>query len=354
MKTLIHKLQSLLNRAVETDLECGCQLAIYEHGKLIADLCAGHTAPDRKTEIKPDTLFPVFSAGKPVAATAVHRLVEKGVLSYSTRIGDIWQEFDCNGKERILLWHILTHREALFDLPEYHSIDELTDWDLMCKRIAAMTPAWEPGTLCRYHPITYAWLLGEPAARADGRAFSQIVQDEVVAPLKLEREIFFGIDAEGETRIAHIDCSKVGADNELILWMNSQAVRRACLPAFNGLASARALAKFYAALTDEVDQTRLLLPETLSNASITRRASYDPIDPNDIWPRFGLGFVTYGFENDLTRVIGHGGAIGSEGYLDRKRHLAVAFTKNRVSAQHPNHLLRDQISEVLELPNRHW
>ena len=90
------------------------------------------------------------------------------------------------------------------------------------------------------------------------------------------------------------------------------------------------------------------------NASITRWAADDPVDPASPWLRFGLGFVTYGFEDDLSGVIGHGGAIGSEGLLDRRKHLALGFTKNRINPHHPVHLLRDRISKELGLPVRHW
>ena len=89
---LIRVLQSLLDEAVESGLECGCQLAIYQDGELIADLAAGFTSPDRKNPVTPETLFPVFSVGKAIAVTAIHCLVEKGTLSYSTRLGDVWPE----------------------------------------------------------------------------------------------------------------------------------------------------------------------------------------------------------------------------------------------------------------------
>ena len=138
---LIRVLQSLLDEAVESGLECGCQLAIYQDGELIADLAAGFTSPNRKNPVTPETLFPVFSVGKAIAVTAIHCLVEKGTLSYSTRLGDVWPEFDCNGKEHILLWHVLTHRAALFRDPEYAAPEEMADWQKMCGRNGLPEPA---------------------------------------------------------------------------------------------------------------------------------------------------------------------------------------------------------------------
>lgn len=353
-KSVTQRLQKLLDQAAESGLECGCQLAVYEHGELVADLCSGYTTAKQTQRVTPDTLFPVFSVGKAMLSTAAHRLVEKGVLTYSSRIGDLWPEFDCAGKEHILLWHILTHRGALFRDPDWKTYEELADWELMCNRIAAMRAEWSPGTRCHYHPLSFAWLLGEPLSCADGRSLSQILKDEVVAPLKLEREMYFGLEDDAVGRLALIDPSQVSGEQKYVHLLASPVIQRACIPSFNGIMSARAIAKHYAALDTEVKGVRLLKPETVAHAAITRRAADDPVDPANLWPRFGLGYVTFGFENDLSGLIGHGGAIGSEGLLDRRRHLALGFTKNKISPNHPNHPLRDRIAMELGLPIRHW
>lgn len=354
MKIDVKKLQSLLDAAVASGEECGCQLAVYCRGKLEADLCAGTTTPAGDTPVTPDSLFPVFSVGKAILSTAAHRLVEKGTLTYSTRLGDLWPEVDCAGKEKLLLWHILTHRGALFRDPEWKNYEELANWPLMCSRMAAMRPAWEPGTRCHYHPHTFAWLLGEPLSRADGRTLPQILKGEVIAPLGLEKEMYFGMDGDAASRIVPLDPSHFFGDAEYVRRIASPVIQKACIPSFNGIMSARAIAGHYAALDGEINGIRLLKPETVANASITRRAADDPVDPDDCWPRFGLGYVTFGFENDLSGLIGHGGAIGSEGLLDRRRHLALGFTKNRLNPRHPNHALRDRIAAELGLPVRHW
>lgn len=353
-KTTILQLQKLLDEATESGLECGCQLAIYENGELVADLCSGYTAPDRRRKVEPDTLFPVFSVGKGLFTTAIHRMVEKGTLAYSTRLGELWPEFDCEGKEHLLFWHVLTHRSGLFMTPEHASFAELADWNLMCRRMAAMRPEWTPGTRCRYQSFSYAWLAGEPLMRADGRPLKQILTDEVIRPLGMGREIFFGISDEAEARMAPLDTSRVGGEFGHALLIASPEILRSCIPSFNGVMTARAVARHYAALEREIDGVRLLRPETLENAAIPRRAADDPFRPETDWAHFGLGYVAAGFPEDPSGLIGHGGAIGSEGLLDRRRHLALGFTKNKVDPAHPNHSLRDWIASLLGLPVRHW
>ena len=281
-------------------------------------------------------------------------MVEKGALSYSTRLGELWPEFDCEGKEHLLFWHVLTHRSGLFMTPEHASFAELADWKLMCRRMAAMHPEWTPGTRCRYQSFSYAWLAGEPLVRADGRPLKQILADEVIRPLGMEREIFFGISDEAETRMAPLDISRVGETYGHARLIAGAVIRLSWIPSFNCVMTARAVARLYAALEREIDGVRLLRPETLENAAIPRRAADDPFVPEKDWARFGLGYVVAGFPGDPSGVIGHGGAIGSEGLLDRRRHIALGFTKNKVDPAHPCHPLRDRIAALLELPVRHW
>ena len=348
------RLQSLLDQAVESGEECGCQLAIYWNGEPVVSLAAGYTTPERTEKISEQSLFPIFSVGKGIMATAFHRLREKGIVSCDTRVADLWPEFGCRGKETILVRDILTHREALFELPAYREIEELADWDLMCRRMEAMTPAWTPGGKCQYHPITYAWLLGETAHRADGRSFQRIVQEEVLEPLHLD-SLFFGTTEEADSRFVPVDVSAVKEGRSWHTdFMHNPVIRHGFIPSANGCANALSIAKHYAALLGEVEGVRLLRPDTVADAAILRRAPEDPVPPEGTWQRFGLGYALYGPEDNLGSLFGHGGALGAEGFADRMHGIAVGFTKNKVTATHPVHPLRDRISKVLGLPPRHW
>ena len=68
------------------------------------------------------------------------------------------------------------------------------------------------------------------------------------------------------------------------------------------------------------------------------------------------GFRLNGEEVKIKGVCLHndGGALGAEGFADRERGIAVGFVKNRVTPTHPDHPVRDRISEALGLGPRHW
>ncbi|MBP5638599.1 MAG: beta-lactamase family protein, partial [Victivallales bacterium] len=228
---LIPELQRILDDSVESGEECGLQLAIYDTGKLVVDLAAGHDSPSGGSPVTQDSLFPVFSCGKGVMTTAMHRLVEKGMIDYDTRIGDLWPEFDCNGKQDVRLWHIMTHRAGLQSLPKYGHLHELADWKLMCNRLAATVPAWVPGGKCAYHSISFAWLMGEVASRVTGKPVRQVVIDEVLKPIGIEKDFFFGTSDEADKRFIPIDASRFPDGKHWCAeFINDALIRHAVIP----------------------------------------------------------------------------------------------------------------------------
>ena len=110
MKIDVEKLQNLLDEAVASGEESACQLAIYQSGKPVADLCAGEN-------IQSSTLFPVYSVSKGLTTTLAHILYEEGKLDFEAPVSDYWPEFGCKGKEEIKVWHIFCHRAGLWQMP---------------------------------------------------------------------------------------------------------------------------------------------------------------------------------------------------------------------------------------------
>ncbi len=325
MSDLQKKVQDVLDSLVEKGLECGCQAALYIDGKLEVNAFAGWTDWTKTKKVDENTVFPIYSTGKAIASTVIHRLVEKGILDYEMNVGDVWPEFACNGKENMKLWHMLAYRMGMMALPEYKSAEERADWNLMCSRIAKMAPAYEVGTKQDYHPWTYGWLIGEVACRATGKDFATLFREEVGEPAGMNR-FFYGIDKNEDNAATLVKSPEgEGYNDEIIDNMNNPVYRQCCNPSNCAMSSALSIAKHYAAL----DQEKLLKKSTLDNATILRRAENDMI-PIEIgrWELFGLGYVLSGPKDDLGRIFGHGGVGGSEGLLDRKTRMAVGFTRN--------------------------
>ena len=111
--------------------------------------------------------------------------------------------------------------------------------------------------------------------------------------------------------------------------MRQPCIRRAALPGFNGIASARALARFYQAIL----AGRYFSREMLLEATELHRP--EPEEPKlSSFNVFGYGFALSGPKGDVGRVFGHGGYGGSDGLADREKNLSVGFTAGILGA-HP-------------------
>jgi CubicO group peptidase (beta-lactamase class C family) len=117
---------------------------------------------------------------------------------------------------------------------------------------------------------------------------------------------------------------------------NSPEVQASEIPASNGIGTARAVARMYAALISEVDGVRLLTPETV--AAATREQSVG-VDRVLLVPtRFGSG---YALPTDVIPMtgptsFGHPGRGGSLGFADPEHGIAFGYVMNHIIEDDPN------------------
>ena len=341
--------QAVLDSLVASGEEFGLQVTAYHHGAMVVDAWAGAADPASGRPVEPGTLFTVYSTSKGIAATAIHVLAERGTLDYDDPIARHWPEFARNGKDGVLIRHALSHTAGLPKLPPGTTQDDVTDWVAMCERVADLAPLWPPGQQLAYHSLTYGWIVGGVAERADGRSFATIVAEEIAAPLGLDG-LYFGVPADALNRVATLveapdllaappgpipEAAPLGSLSAA--QMNRAEVRRACLPAYGLCANARSLARVYAALIgDGVDGVRLVPPERVRQASALQ---VEGIDATGGQPqRFALGYSLGGPDSAAgprRTAFGHRGYGGAYAYADPEYGLAVALTKNRLAPNVP-------------------
>ena len=350
--------QRVLDDAVAKGYQNSVQCCVYIKGRKVVDAWAGTYEKGGSRKINGDTLFPVYSTGKGMFATAAHRLVEMGKITLDTKIADVWPEFGCNGKQDTTFWHVLSHRSGLPHTLPSSTFEEYCDWSAMIQMAANAKPVSAPGEKTGYLSRSYAWFLGEPMSRVMKKPLRDILMETVLIPAGVETQIYYGTDDEAEARVAMLypgtlppykpgmRADQAPSDYS----MNQKVMRRACIPSSNCLASSRGLAKFYARLTGQLGKP-LLKPETLKKATELCRWEGDPLppDPEGRWLVFGLGYVLYGPVGDLGQVFGQGGLGGSEAIVDVKNQIAVGYTCS--DENHP-HNLRPEIYKIIGMKVR--
>ncbi|MCY0942928.1 serine hydrolase domain-containing protein [Streptomyces antarcticus] len=340
--------QDALDELVESGTETGLQAAVYVDGELAADAVAGLADPESGRPVTSDTPFWSASTGKGVTSTVVHTLVEKGLFGYDTRIVELWPEFGVHGKEGATIRHALTHSAGVPGLPADITPEDLTDWDKMAGIVASAEPWWEPGTQTGYHSVTFGWLLGEVVRRATGKPISQVLREEVAAPLGLENELFLGVPEAELGRLAKLDDAPIdpNAFGDLpedfplfktappaimpsAAYGNRADILVSDIPA-GGTMTARSLAKMYAALLGEVDGVRLVSQARLEEITALAVDDLDQVvfAPSPKALGYFLGRPGSDPQQSLT-VFGAQGMGGSAAYGDTRTKVSFALTKNR-------------------------
>ncbi len=365
------RLESILARLVDDGYELGVQAAVYVHGELVADVAVGRVSSRSSAQVVSDTLFPVCSTGKGVLATLAHIAAERGEIDYEVPIADYWPAFGANGKQAVTVRQALSHQAGLTHAPAFATIDEACDFDTACAMLATMPLIWEPESTMQYHSRTFGWMVGGLLRHASGRTVGDLLRERITEPLGIATEMFFGITEAADRRFSPFEPQPTQreqnttdptshlpqpalATNELALplndFVNLPQVRRCCMPAVNGIMSARAIARHYAALIGEVDGIRLIPPARLATA--TALATKPGTTPECFGHGFGLGYCLKGPADDPGALFGHGGAGGSEGMANRALGIALGVTKNRMDTHsaapdHTNALIVREVRAAL-------
>jgi CubicO group peptidase (beta-lactamase class C family) len=354
MDELQQQVQKTIDELVESGTERGVQVAVYRDGEQVVDAVAGVADPDSGRPVDAGTVFYNFSIVKGATATVVHRLAERGLFGYDTPVAELWPEFAAHGKQAVTVRQVLDHTAGVPGIPLDTTIEDLCDWDRICAAVADAELWWEPGTKVGYHAYTFGYIVGEVVRRATGKPISQVLAEEVAGPLGVAGELWFGMPASEQHRLARLE-DEPGAAEAAAQMMaslppdlpmfrsappelfpgaefgNRPDILAADIPA-GGKTSARAIARMYAALLGEVDGVRLLTPERLAEATTVSSSGPDEVFGQPTTWGLGYGIGGPGADpRDAPTVFGLGGVGGSFACGDTASGLAWAVTKNRVS-----------------------
>lgn len=344
-------LRDALAAMVDSGEELGAAISVDLDGETLVDIWGGHADVARTRPWERDTIVNVWSTTKEVTALAVLLLVERGLVDLDASVATYWPEFAANGKEGVLVRHVMSHTSGVSGWDQPFVLEDMYDRETATARLAAQAPWWEPGTASGYHAQNQGHLLGEIIRRASGRTLTQLVAEEIAGPLGVDLQI--GATERDDDRVAEIvpppplpmDLSQVPADSPMVRTFtgpvasaaaaNTVPWRRAELGALNAHTNARALARTFSVISrgGAVGDVRLLSPGTIEQIFREQSRGVDLVLGVPL--RFGIGFAlpepqTVPYIPD-GRVCFWGGWGGSMTVVFPERSLTVSYVMNKMA-----------------------
>ena len=343
-------LRSALARNLDSGDELGASLVIDVDGNIVVDLWGGFCDEKRTTAWSEHTITNVWSTTKTITSLAALMLVDRGELDVDAPVARYWPEFAAEGKQDILVRHLMSHASGVSGLDQPAVIEDLYDWPTSTSRMAAQAPWWEPGTASGYHALNYGHLVGEVVRRISGKMLKQFVAEEIAGPLGADFQIGA---AEGDwDRIADVvpppplpfDLDALDPASPTVRTLTGPAIeaevantpgwRRADLGAVNGHGNARSVARVMSVVArgGEVDGVRLLGPETIDLIFREQQNGIDVVLGVPL--RFGIG---YGLPRlDMLpwlpdeKICFWGGWGGSMIVMDVGRRMTISYMMNKM------------------------
>ncbi len=353
-------LQKTFEENFAMGLECGAALSVWIDGTECLSLHGGFQDPKRLVPWTDDTLVLVWSATKgPASACVVHAMEQAGV-SISTTVSEFWPAFAANGKSGITIADVLSHRAGLAALSD--RAIRFDDHQAVAEALAAQKPLWDPGSAHGYSPRVFGYLLDEICRRISGIPIGEYWRKNFADPMGLD----FWIGLSDSERVAQMLPPRLTASpGEKTAFerafaepgsltnsafstpagllsasaMNKPEIRAGSYPAFGGIGSAPALAKFYGMLACggswegniffSSDSMKLLQTRTSDGLDLVLQRE----------TAFSAGFMMDPMaEGQKIREIfgphptafGHPGAGGSLAFADPVHRLGFAYVMNQM------------------------
>ena len=340
-----------LARNLDSGAELGASLVVDMDGETVIDMWGGFCDQARAIPWSEQTITNVWSSTKTVTSLAALMLADRGELDVDAPVAAYWPEFAANGKQDVLVRHLMSYSSGVSGLDQPAVTEDLYDWQKATSRMAAQAPWWEPGTASGYHALNYGHLVGELVRRISGKTLKRFVAEEIAGPLGADFQI--GAAESDWARIADVvpppplpfDLQALDPDSPAVRTLtgpaneagvaNTPGWRHADMGAVNGHGNARSVARIMSVISrgGQVGGVRLLSPGTID---LIFREQLNGVDLVLGVPlRLGIG---YGLPRpDLLpwipdeKICFWGGWGGSMIIMDTGRRMTISYMMNKMA-----------------------
>lgn len=326
----------ILDHWTQTDVLSAAALCIGRGDRMLEPRFFGRQRPEADAPaLRPDALFLVASITKPVTATAVMLLVERGQLALSDRVVEYVPRFAHHGKQNVLIRHLLTHTSGLPDMLPNNDALRAAHQPLarFIEEICLLPLAFPPGTSVRYQSTGFA-ILAEIVQQISGVPLAEFLRTEIFAPLGMN-DTSLGWQVHKQNRIAAVRLPP-GMENTDWHWNTSYWLGFGA--PWGGLITSPAdFARFCAMMANRgaLGDVRILSPATVRAMTTNQLAAMPEVPEEERRCRpWGLGWKMHWPAQSqnfgdllLPRTFGHWGATGTVCWIDPESQVfCILFT----------------------------
>lgn len=339
-----------MQKYVDSNDIAGAVTVVGRKDAVLALDTVGYRDLAAKEPMQKDTLFRIASMTKPVTAIAVMILVDEGKLSVEDDIAKHLPEFagqmlrDPESKELrkparpVKVRDLLTHTAGLAGsypkemadvyAKRNHTLAETT------AAVAKLPLNFEPGTKWSYcNPGIDT--LGRLVEVLSGKSFEEFTKSRIFAPLGMTDTVFYP-SADQFKRLA-VTYGK-DKDGKLVAGPPSliglPKEPKHPIPAGGLVSCAADLAKLYQMMLHKGELNGKRIISAKSHAEVTRTQTGDIQTGFVPGMSFGFGFAVVKEPKGVTAMLspgtyGHGGAFGTQGWIDPTQDLFVVLLIQR-------------------------
>jgi CubicO group peptidase (beta-lactamase class C family) len=332
-----------IQSGIDHKLHTCAQVYISQYDEALADFAIGDFEVDRPCTV--ETIMPWMSCSKMLTAMAFALLVERGLVTWHTKVGEVIPEFTTNGKDEISFQHLLTHTCGLRLLSLKY---EQLSWDEIIQQICLMPveKGWQLGIDAGYHVATSWFILGEAVQRLSSVKLDQFIDDEIFKPLEMThcsmalsvKEYFSETKEIAKFYRTDTNPIRFAVDH-------TKTAKNLCKPGASGHGPIQELGHFMEMLANKglYKNRRIVSERTIEEMTSKQRP--ETTDKTFLCKiDWGLGFMLdsknhqekypYSFGPGCSdETFGHNGNQSSAAYVDPEHELVICFAFNGLAGE---------------------
>ena len=293
----------------------GFSYAVIQNGEIIENKNFGLANLNNKQKAQNNTNYRLASVTKQFTAFAVLMLIDKGKLSLTTNLTDIFDDFPEYGK-KITIQQLLTHTSGLLDyenLMNDNRTDPILDKEVLHLLKEQDSTKFVPGSKYDYSNSAYA-VLAQIIEKISGKTFKYFIETEIFKPLKMKNSVVYTRD----TKIKNRAYGYIVRNDSIIF--NDQSMT----------SSVQGDGGIYTSINDYYKWDQALENNTLLSEKLKNKAYSIQSKINESEWDYGYGWRIKYDKN--TKIISHSGhTCGFTNYVVKipKQRLTIVLFSNR-------------------------